>query len=284
MSNCVYCGQGYDLTRDHVVPFSVLTSGRRRGGAHGFGETVTACRECNTILGDRYLNKKSLRSLYLVEQYANRLLYYEKEDGSELLDKIKSCILIYEGFSADESLERDKESTHNNSDYEMEEETDWSYRRAERLKARRRHEKRSRKYEKLLSKETSNESNSDDQEKNSYSKGTNFLKYKAIKLIDIEDVSVDEAAEIMKTEFRIPRVVDINMDFIEENIFEFISQIETASSIEQFYEILKNYVTHKSAKFDQLLIAIFFNGKLTIRNRVRLYDLFCRIRNHSRVK
>ena len=46
---CMYCGhqfREYELTRDHVVPFS-------RGGRDRWSNVVTACRSCNTRKGNR---------------------------------------------------------------------------------------------------------------------------------------------------------------------------------------------------------------------------------------
>lgn len=37
---CVYCGSVSDITLDHVIPIS-------RGGSHGIGNLVAACRPCN---------------------------------------------------------------------------------------------------------------------------------------------------------------------------------------------------------------------------------------------
>jgi 5-methylcytosine-specific restriction endonuclease McrA len=43
---CVYCGDTFNLTIDHVVPVS-------RGGKTSFENCVTACRKCNNTKGDK---------------------------------------------------------------------------------------------------------------------------------------------------------------------------------------------------------------------------------------
>ena len=51
---CMYCGRknlsGAELTIDHVLP-------RSRGGKDTFENTVTACKNCNNIKGDRTPNE-----------------------------------------------------------------------------------------------------------------------------------------------------------------------------------------------------------------------------------
>ncbi|WP_425485334.1 HNH endonuclease [Azospirillum oleiclasticum] len=70
----MYCGSTRSMTKDHIVPLSIMSSRRRKGGEHRSGEVVDACSTCNAILGNRYLLSKAKRSMYLVDQYANRLL------------------------------------------------------------------------------------------------------------------------------------------------------------------------------------------------------------------
>lgn len=48
--SCVYCGTTKDLTIDHVVPLS-------KGGAHDWGNVVTACKSCNHRKGNRSLEQ-----------------------------------------------------------------------------------------------------------------------------------------------------------------------------------------------------------------------------------
>jgi 5-methylcytosine-specific restriction endonuclease McrA len=47
---CVYCGDRYNLTIDHIVPTS-------RGGKTSFENCVTSCRECNNTKGSRTPNE-----------------------------------------------------------------------------------------------------------------------------------------------------------------------------------------------------------------------------------
>lgn len=50
---CQYCGQGSDLTLDHVVPKS-------RGGGDTWKNLVTACNPCNNRKGDRTPNEADM--------------------------------------------------------------------------------------------------------------------------------------------------------------------------------------------------------------------------------
>lgn len=47
-SSCAYCGATEDITLDHVVPL-------KRGGSHGIGNLVAACRTCNSSKGAKLL-------------------------------------------------------------------------------------------------------------------------------------------------------------------------------------------------------------------------------------
>ena len=55
---CVYCGDENALTIDHVLPVS-------RGGKSQFENCVAACKECNSIKGDR---TPSEAKMYLKKQ------------------------------------------------------------------------------------------------------------------------------------------------------------------------------------------------------------------------
>lgn len=46
MQECQYCGNGRDLTLDHVLPSS-------RGGKSSWVNLTTACKKCNSVKGDR---------------------------------------------------------------------------------------------------------------------------------------------------------------------------------------------------------------------------------------
>lgn len=47
-ASCAYCGATEDITLDHVVPL-------KRGGSHGIGNLVAACRTCNSSKGAKLL-------------------------------------------------------------------------------------------------------------------------------------------------------------------------------------------------------------------------------------
>lgn len=47
-SSCAYCGASEDITLDHVIPL-------KRGGTHGIGNIVAACRTCNSSKGAKLL-------------------------------------------------------------------------------------------------------------------------------------------------------------------------------------------------------------------------------------
>lgn len=46
---CAYCGEGAELTQDHVVPLS-------KGGSHTKDNIVPACKPCNGLKGSRDLD------------------------------------------------------------------------------------------------------------------------------------------------------------------------------------------------------------------------------------
>lgn len=72
MSDCTYCGE-IGGTRDHVIPLSVLRSGRRQGGkGKGWGETVPACTECNVLLGTSLLPSMDARAGLIAGALARR--------------------------------------------------------------------------------------------------------------------------------------------------------------------------------------------------------------------
>ncbi len=47
---CFYCGENGNMTLDHVVPIA-------RGGTHGIGNLVPACRSCNSSKNDRFITE-----------------------------------------------------------------------------------------------------------------------------------------------------------------------------------------------------------------------------------
>lgn len=50
---CQYCSSTKGLTIDHVVP-------RSKGGTHTWDNVVTACSNCNSLKGDRFLHQTNL--------------------------------------------------------------------------------------------------------------------------------------------------------------------------------------------------------------------------------
>jgi len=96
--HCAYCGSGFELGVDHIVPVSAMFSGRRSGTMKSYGETVICCRECNSILGSKHYHTRHARALYLVERYANRLQNYAEDNQVDILDKLTSCIVNYQSF------------------------------------------------------------------------------------------------------------------------------------------------------------------------------------------
>lgn len=111
MPACSYCGSTRAMTKDDVVPLAVLTSAKRKGGAHGTGTVIDACSTCNAILGSKYLLTKARRAMHLVEQYANRLLWYQdRQEQDETLERIKGCVLAYERFLLEERLQAEQEA------------------------------------------------------------------------------------------------------------------------------------------------------------------------------
>ena len=49
-SPCFYCGQEGFNELDHVIPLS-------RGGAHSYGNLVSACRSCNASKGNKFITE-----------------------------------------------------------------------------------------------------------------------------------------------------------------------------------------------------------------------------------
>lgn len=56
-SACIYCGSNKDIQADHVIPIA-------RGGTHGIGNLVPACKTCNTSKRERTITewKKAKRN------------------------------------------------------------------------------------------------------------------------------------------------------------------------------------------------------------------------------
>lgn len=68
---CTYCGYTCDITRDHVIPVSWKTAGRH----YQRGDTISACRECNSTLSDVGIFAVPERASYLLSKY---LVKYRK--------------------------------------------------------------------------------------------------------------------------------------------------------------------------------------------------------------
>ncbi len=83
---CVYCGDGFDLSRDHVIPQSYLRA-KRKSFANDW--TVTACRECNSTLGGRLIFNVPERAEYLRKKYLKKyakLLQCRVWDAEEIAE------------------------------------------------------------------------------------------------------------------------------------------------------------------------------------------------------
>jgi hypothetical protein len=71
---CAYCGEPAD-TIDHTVPVSFVCGHFRFASRHRF-QKVQACRECNTLLGDRIFATFTERKAFLAEKYERRYREY----------------------------------------------------------------------------------------------------------------------------------------------------------------------------------------------------------------
>ena len=67
---CTYCGETAD-TYDHVAPVSSVNGGRR-ASVRNRKLCVPACRECNSVLGNRGGDTVGDRAAYLVGRYLKR--------------------------------------------------------------------------------------------------------------------------------------------------------------------------------------------------------------------
>lgn len=83
---CTYCGDYYELTKDHVIPVSYTHNKRQIRGTY----CVTACMECNCTLGDKMLINVHTRADFLIAAYKHkykRLLkqpYWTEDELSEM--------------------------------------------------------------------------------------------------------------------------------------------------------------------------------------------------------
>ncbi len=90
---CFYCGTS-PTERDHVVPYSMLSAERRRGGAHSVGATVPTCHECNMVLSSFYFDTLSDRCDYLNKRLRRRyskMLHMEAWQPWEI-DELKGAL------------------------------------------------------------------------------------------------------------------------------------------------------------------------------------------------
>ncbi len=90
---CVYCGlSGY--TRDHLLPMTVTGRAARR---HVL--TVPACRECNSVIGDRRVANITVRRSYAQQgirrkyRRALRTLDWTNEQLNEFGPTLRSCAI-----------------------------------------------------------------------------------------------------------------------------------------------------------------------------------------------
>ena len=60
-NKCAYCGEGGELTRDHIIPFYF-------GGEHRIGNLIPACRSCNSSKNARLLSDFRYRTLATKER------------------------------------------------------------------------------------------------------------------------------------------------------------------------------------------------------------------------
>lgn len=71
MNFCAYCGDPAD-TRDHVIPYSYLTSRKRSGCQAGTGNTVLSCRDCNSRLGSSLHPTMQQRCLHVAQALSKK--------------------------------------------------------------------------------------------------------------------------------------------------------------------------------------------------------------------
>jgi len=72
-TNCYYCGQLAD-TKDHIPPISIAYAlGADRLNRRNFQLwKVTCCKECNSVLGDRFILSPERRGKWLYEYYLRK--------------------------------------------------------------------------------------------------------------------------------------------------------------------------------------------------------------------
>lgn len=65
---CTYCGSGWEISRDHVIPTSFLRNKRRFQGDW----LVPSCRECNGTLGCELIFIIPERAAYVLKAYRKK--------------------------------------------------------------------------------------------------------------------------------------------------------------------------------------------------------------------
>jgi hypothetical protein len=93
MEKCVYCGDDAD-TKDHIVPVSYyydgIRSGRHLTNEYGKENLVDACKECNSIAGNKVFPNINDKKDYIQERIKMKYkkvinsVYWSDEEISEM--------------------------------------------------------------------------------------------------------------------------------------------------------------------------------------------------------
>lgn len=207
MPACSYCGSTRSMTKDHVIPLTVLTSAKRKGGAHGTGTVIDACSTCNTMLGSKYLLTKARRAMYLVEQYANRLLWYEdRQEQDETLERIKGCVLAYERFLLEERLEAEREAVEDTAEAVEEDADDEADAPVERP---------------IITMANWRDKRPDDDESLSHDRFTRWINKDVVRLGEVMHLDCYDLLRLLRSKQRLPHLheddEDAHRDFLRAN-------------------------------------------------------------------
>ena len=91
---CSYCGD-YADTRDHVLPVSKYRTSRK---GISFKDTIPACRECNSTLGNKAIYLISSRADYLSKVYIKKYSHilhqpqWSEEELNTLTGRLKESV------------------------------------------------------------------------------------------------------------------------------------------------------------------------------------------------
>lgn len=94
-NGCVYCGEMYDIQRDHVIPTSYLRASRRQFAGDWL---VTSCGECNNLLGSQLLFNVPERAAYLAivmsRKYYRvlRAIHWDDDEMEDVGENLASAI------------------------------------------------------------------------------------------------------------------------------------------------------------------------------------------------